>query len=576
MQRSTTLLSTLGGVITTGFFALFSGLAQAAIVTTGEVTPANPSTWASNTTITIGSSTTGTVAVNGGSGVTTGTVNMATSFGTTGTITVDGAGSSWTVPGTNSILAGTSSNQQVFAGGTGNVNITNGGVINSNLGLANAFNSNATLTIATGGKLMKSLTVAGGLGSTAVATVDGAGSTVTGDAFVGEGGTALLKITNGATVSGSQGSVARFEHSTGRVIIDGPGSAWTMGISGLKIGVGMPRMSGVGTGVVTVTNGGSMSTQGEADLGLLTRGVGTVMVSGSNSTFTSPLGINVGKDGIGRLSVTDGSMVSGKPITVNSQSLLTVDVASSVVSSAPPILPQLINNGTIRPVAKATAANGTYTPITAPGAWLGTGQVQALGGLWNNATHTLAVSNAATAQAGIATTIDRSVMQRILITDGPTGKQVGASFQAATTPANLSLTASLMNNSQLSLLQGLIDPGKAILSGWSFSATGYTAGDPMYLSLQVGGGQTFLDLDVWRFDGTGWAKYLNTDLAYDNQFASFVATGFSGYAISGLAAVPIPAAAWLFGSGLVALSGLARRGQISVSRSKQPPTTSPI
>lgn len=54
-------------------------------------------------------------------------------------------------------------------------------------------------------------------------------------------------------------------------------------------------------------------------------------------------------------------------------------------------------------------------------------------------------------------------------------------------------------------------------------------------------------------------KYLNADLAYDNNFASFVATGFSGYAVSGVAAVPVPAAIWLFGSGLAAMAGIERR-----------------
>ncbi|MGC4098281.1 MAG: VPLPA-CTERM sorting domain-containing protein [Nitrospira sp.] len=119
-----------------------------------------------------------------------------------------------------------------------------------------------------------------------------------------------------------------------------------------------------------------------------------------------------------------------------------------------------------------------------------------------------------------------------------------------------------MGPSQLSLLQGLLDPGKAVLGAWNFSATGYTQGDPVYLSLQASEGQKFYDLDIWRFDGMGWAKYLNSDLAFDSKFASFVANGFSGYAISGLAAVPIPAAIWLFGSGLAVMVGLARRNAL--------------
>ncbi|BCA57079.1 hypothetical protein W02_42190 [Nitrospira sp. KM1] len=536
---------------------------DAAIVTTGEVNPADPSAWAGGTTVTIANTANGSVTVNGGSSISTGTVEVAKTFGVTGALTVDGLGSTWNTG--SSISVGTSSLPANFAGGTGIVNISNGGTINGTVFIGQAFNTTGYLNITTGGRLTRGGSLGDLLNSNGIVTVDGVGSqwaSTSGSITVAQRGNGLLKILNGATVSSSGAGVGRYTTGTGRVILDGPGSSWTMGIGGLQVGTGMAGGPGPGgVGLVTVTNGATMTNQGEAILGYTLPATGTVMVNGTGSTFTSAFDLYIGRDGAGRVSITDGAKFQGGPVNINSQSLLTVDVGtgSSVVSTAPFVLPQLNNNGTIRTVAKATAANGTYTPIVTSGAWDGTGKVQAVGGVWNNATHTMTVSTAATGQAGIATTIDRSVTQRILITDGATGKQVGASFQAAIAPANLSLTASLMNNGQLSLLQGLLDPGKAILSGWDFSATGYTAGDPVYLSLQIGADQKFYDLDVWHYDGTSWAKYLNTDLAYDNTFASFVATGFSGYAISGLAPVPVPAAMWLFGSGMVTVIGLARR-----------------
>src|SRR5262249_49455271 len=104
----------------------------------------------------------------------------------------------------------------------------------------------------------------------------------------------------------------------------------------------------------------------------------------------------------------------------------------------------------------------------------------------------------------------------------------------------------------------LLDPGKAILTGWDFSTTGYTPGNPVYLSLGIGSGYKVSGLSVWHFNGTSWDQLLTSDLAYDNSFASFVVTGFSGYAITA-APVPLPAAVWLFGSGVAAVVGFARR-----------------
>ncbi|MEA5115639.1 MAG: VPLPA-CTERM sorting domain-containing protein [Geobacteraceae bacterium] len=100
-----------------------------------------------------------------------------------------------------------------------------------------------------------------------------------------------------------------------------------------------------------------------------------------------------------------------------------------------------------------------------------------------------------------------------------------------------------------------------MLSGWDVSAEGYVAGNPVYLSLWAGNNTGLSDLIVWHYDGSAWSKVDASDLAYDNNLASFTATGLSGYAVTGNAPVPIPAAAWLLGSGLMGLVGLRRRMQ---------------
>ncbi len=95
---------------------------------------------------------------------------------------------------------------------------------------------------------------------------------------------------------------------------------------------------------------------------------------------------------------------------------------------------------------------------------------------------------------------------------------------------------------------------------WDFNAIeGYTTGNPVYLSLFAGSGHSLSDLTVWHYDGSAWSTYDAFDLAYDKTYASFTVTGFSGYAVSGTAPVPLPAASWLLGPGFIGLVGLRRR-----------------
>jgi len=548
--------------------------AEAAVITTGDVTPAYPWT----TAPTIGDTADGSVVVNGGSTVlVNGITQVAMTPGITGTLTVEGTGSAWNFNGFGSLRVGTSSAPQYIAGGTGVLNITNGGTVDTGVIIGFAFNTTGYLNITNGGQLLRGGPLGSSLLSTGIATVDGVGSRWAaggGQVSVGAQGAGLLTITNGGTVTSFGGGVGRYNTGSGRVILDGPGSNWTMGFgsqSGGTFGIASGQSAGGSgsVGLITVTNGATLSHSGQTWLGRLSGDVGTVLVNGAGSSWANAAGpgactglaptpvcdLNVGLEGTGHVSVSDGAALTTNALAINNQSTMTVDLGTGSTVTSTGVL---INDGTIRLAAKATAANGTYAPITA-GTWSGSGAVQALGGVYNSGTHSVTVSTAATGQAGVATTIDRSVTQRLLITDSATGKQVGASFQATAVPTNLSLTASVMNQSQLTALQGLLDPGNAILGAWDFSATGYTAGEPVYLSLEIGGGQKFYDLNVWHFDGTSWARYLNTDLAYDQTFASFVATGFSGYAVSGLAPVPVPAAVWLFGSGLAGLAGFVRR-----------------
>ena len=99
--------------------------ARAAVTPTGDVSPTDPATWSSSsTTGIIGDTSAGTLMVDGGSALASASGYLGYGSGSSGTVTVDGKGSIWQcrVPyGTGSISVGNS--------GTGTLNITNGGCV---------------------------------------------------------------------------------------------------------------------------------------------------------------------------------------------------------------------------------------------------------------------------------------------------------------------------------------------------------------------------------------------------------------------------------------------------------------
>ncbi len=86
----------------------------------------------------------------------------------------------------------------------------------------------------------------------------------------------------------------------------------------------------------------------------------------------------------------------------------------------------------------------------------------------------------------------------------------------------------------MTALNPLLDAGETVLSGWTLSATtGYTSGNPAYLSFGVGAAQLLDDLQVWQYSGGSWAKYAATDLTYDRTYASLTVTDLGVYAVTG-------------------------------------------
>jgi T5SS/PEP-CTERM-associated repeat protein len=463
----------------------------------------------------------GTLTIKDGVAVASGTGYLGYNTGSAGAATVTGPGSTWI--NTGALYVGNS--------GAGMLTVTDGGTVTDTSGYL-GYNANSTGTT----------------------TVTGPGSTWTnsGKFYVGNSGTGILNIANGGTVTSSGGYLGYNTDAIGTAAVDGADSKWTSS-SSLYVGYR-------GTGVLRLTNGGTV-TNTAAYLGYYSDSTGTATVDGTGSTWTSTSTLCVGNSGSGTrtgyLSISDGGAATASTVKINAVSTMTADVGyGSSLKVGSTGTGTITNNGTVRLVTGAGASPGIYTPM-----FYGTlsgNTPQTLGGVWDGANHTVTVNAAAAGIAGTAATFDLASTQRVLFTDAATGNSVGAAFQATGSSTPLTITASAI--ADLSGLQSQLAAGTAVLSAWDFSITqGYTDGDPVYLSLFAGSDQSLSTLSLWHYDGSTWSAFTANDLAYDGTYASFTVTGFSGYAVSGTAPVPIPGAVWLLGSGLAGLVGMRRR-----------------
>jgi T5SS/PEP-CTERM-associated repeat protein len=248
--------------------------------------------------LSVGGSNQGRLTIENG-----GTVSNAAGQVGTGTVIVDGAGSTWTNSG-NLLLGGS------FNSGT--LTIQNGGSV-----------SNASVSI---------------IGSSSSATIDGVGSTWTNSSSLILNGS-TLNITNGGTVSSASGSLSDSIDSS-LTTVDGAGSTWTITSTFLQLGI---------RGTLNITNGGTI-TNARSGIGNTFGGTGTVAVAGVGSTW-----IHTGKLSAinGTLDITTGGAVSNADGEVvgglNETGIVTVNGAGSTWT----------NTGTLSVGGTDTTAGGT-------------------------------------------------------------------------------------------------------------------------------------------------------------------------------------------------------------------------
>jgi T5SS/PEP-CTERM-associated repeat protein len=485
-----------------------------------------------NSDLGVGLTGNGTLTIRDGITVSSSDGYVGYGLGSTGTVSVDGTGSTWT----NSYL-------YVGLDGSGMLNITNGGTVHTTFLAA----------LGQGGAPPN---------STGTVTVAGAGSKWinNGNLYVGNFGSGTLSITNGGTVTNTNGYVGFFNNGAawlgaawlGLVTVDGIASKWTNN--------GTLYVGNYGSGMLSITNGGAI-TDTTGYIGNHSVGPNTVTVDGAGSTWTNSSSLIIGENSYYNtaINITGGAAVTAATVYLAwedfSPPLLAIDVGRG--SSLNVGNGTFANDSIVRFLAGAGVAKGNvYTPVTAT-TWGGSGSYQALGGTWDNTKHQFTVSAAQTGTAGTPVSIDLDNEQRVLVSDGKTGWSVGASFLASTTSKPLSLTATTIGGSTFVSLQSLLAPQQSVLGGWEFAfSSGYTAGDPAYLSFGIGSGYSRNGLEVWHYDGSNWTPFAANDLTYDGTYASFTVTGFSGYAVT---TVPEPSTFALLGIGAVSLLAYAWR-----------------
>jgi outer membrane autotransporter protein len=269
---------------------------------TGTVTvDGSGSTWTNYGGLYVGRSGAGTLTVRNGGTVRNTVGFVGSNSDSTGTVTVEGTGSTWA----------NSSNLYVGNSGAGTLTIRNGGTVSN-----------------TGGVIGASA------GSTGTVTVDGSSSTWTnsGGLYVGYSGAGTLTIQNGGTVSSLLGHISYTSGSSSTVTVDGPGSTWT---NSLTLSVGSS-----GTGTLTVRNGGSVNNT-DGFVGYHSDSTGTMTVDGSGSTWTNSGQLHVGYSGAGTLTIRNGGTVSSMDVyglgfigsNSGSTGTVTVDGSGSTLAS---------------------------------------------------------------------------------------------------------------------------------------------------------------------------------------------------------------------------------------------------
>jgi len=279
------------------------------------------STWANSGDLSVGKAGLGGLGVEDGGAVSDVNGSIGVNAGSTGVGAVTGAGTKWTSSGLFFVGDGGDGTLTVekggavsdnfgeiggHAGSTGTATITGAGSTWTNSsGLSVGQMGNGTLTIKNGGAVgSQNGTIGAVSGSTGVTTVTGTGSkwTIGNNFDVGEFGTGTLTVTNGGRVDSYVSNIGEHAGSVGSVAVTGAGSKWT---NTWDFYVGDS-----GAGMLTIAHSGTLVTNFEASIGYAAGSTGAATVTGVGSTWVDAAALNIGRSGIGTLTIEDGGTIS--------------------------------------------------------------------------------------------------------------------------------------------------------------------------------------------------------------------------------------------------------------------------
>ena len=118
----------------------------------------------------------------------------------------------------------------------------------------------------------------------------------------GYGGIGTMSISDGIAVSSTRGYIGYKSGSTGTVTIDGTGSIWANDIEFI--------VGRAGNGTMNITNGGTVSNNNHSWIGSLSGSTGVVVVDGAGSAWTNNSNLYAGSKGPATLNITNGGLVS--------------------------------------------------------------------------------------------------------------------------------------------------------------------------------------------------------------------------------------------------------------------------
>ncbi len=326
----------------------------------------------------------GTVNVSGGS-IWNNTGNLIIGENGQGTLTIQNSGNVFNAAAIIGNLAG--SIGMVTVDGLGSDWISSAGLRVGNLG-------QGSLMVTAGGAVSSTDSEIGEVdGITSTATVDGTDSiwSVNGSLDIGDAGDGSLTISNGGAVTSTSGELADGDAADGFVTVTGAGSSWTM-----DGGTGTLFVGEDGTGTLNILDGGLVSNV-ESRLGNSSGSTGTVLVSGSDSTWTNSGDLSIGRFGAGELTIAEGGSVANRDGYIGreaaSSGMATVTGAGSTWTNTNFLYVGYGNGGEGSLSVEAGGAVSCITGFVGNVAGShGTATVDGLGSMWTT-TGTLAVGN---------------------------------------------------------------------------------------------------------------------------------------------------------------------------------------